>query len=280
MGRVVLVLGAMAVALLLASGVAGAIIIGEPDTGEDAHPYVGALVTEFEVEGGETELLPLCSGTLISPTVFLTAGHCTEFLIGEDGEEDDLPTYVSFDPTYEPGESKLISGTPHTHPSYCEFCGSGLPGFTAFDVGVVVLDEEVAMATYGELPPVGLVDTLHKGQRLTVVGYGASNFEVGGGPQQPVYLDIRQRATVRFINTNNRLGEMFIKTREASAGQGGEGTCFGDSGGPYFLPDQRTVVGVTSFGTNFVCAGVGYAQRMDLQAVLRWVRTFLPEESN
>ncbi len=147
--------------------------------------------------------------------------------------------------------------------------------FITYDVGVVVLDEPVRMNTYGELPPSGLVDTLEKGQRLTVVGYGASNFDVGGGPQRPVYLDIRQRATVRFINTNNRLGEMFIKTREASAGQGGEGTCFGDSGGPYFLPDQRTVVGVTSFGTNFVCAGVGYAQRIDLPVVLNWVRSFL-----
>ena len=264
-------MASMALAVLFASGVAQAIINGEPDVGEDAHPYVGALVTEFEVAEGETVLLPLCSGTLISPTVFLTAGHCTDYLIEEEG----LPTYVSFDPTYEPGESELISGTPYTHPRFCIGCGPGLPGFIAYDVGVVVLDEPVRMNTYGKLPPAGVVDTLEKGQRLTVVGYGASNFDVGGGPQRPVYLDIRQRATVRFINTNNRLGEMFIKTREASAGQGGEGTCFGDSGGPYFLRDQRTVVGVTSFGTNFVCAGVGYAQRIDLPVVLNWVRSFL-----
>ena len=270
MRRAVLLLATMALAVLLAGGVAQAIINGEPDIGEDAHPYVGALVTEFDVAEGETELLPLCSGTLISPTVFLTAGHCTDYII-----EEGLPTYVSFDPYYEPGESELVSGTPYTHPQFCIGCGPGLPGFIAYDVGVVVLDEPVTMATYGELPPAGVVDTLDKGQPLTVVGYGASNFDVGGGPQQPVYLDIRQRATVRFINTNNRLGEMFIKTREASAGQGGEGTCFGDSGGPYFLPDQRTVVGVTSFGTNFVCAGVGYAQRIDLPVVLNWVRSFL-----
>jgi secreted trypsin-like serine protease len=107
MRRAVLLLATMALAVLLASGVAQAIINGEPDIGEDAHPYVGALVTEFEVAEGETELLPLCSGTLISPTVFLTAGHCTDYLI-----EEGLPTYVSFDPTYEPGKSELVSGTP------------------------------------------------------------------------------------------------------------------------------------------------------------------------
>src|SRR5918998_4962693 len=114
MRRAVLLLATMALAMLLASGVAQAIINGEPDIGEDAHPYVGALVTEFEVEPGETELVPVCSGTLISPTVFLTAGHCTEELV----RDDPLPTYVTFDPTYEPGESRLISGTPYMHPRY------------------------------------------------------------------------------------------------------------------------------------------------------------------
>ena len=51
--------------------------------------------------------IPVCSGTLISPKVFLSAGHCTQVLIKEG-----LPTYVSFDPTYKPGASQVISATP------------------------------------------------------------------------------------------------------------------------------------------------------------------------
>jgi Trypsin len=271
MRRAVLLLATMALATLLASGMAQAIINGEPDTGKGAHPYVGALVTEFEVAEGETELLPACSGTLISPTVFLTAGHCTEFLIAED-----LPTFVSFDPTYVPGESELISGTPYLHPRYClPFCRPGLPGFAAYDVGVVVLDEPVRRATYGELPPAGLVDTLPTGQPLTVVGYGASDIEVGGGPPRDVYLDIRQRADVRLLSTTNRIGKMSIKTSAGGPGRGGEGACRGDSGGPVFLPDQTTIVAVVSFGPNPPCAGVGYAQRIDLQPVLSWISSFL-----
>jgi secreted trypsin-like serine protease len=228
---------------------------------------VGALVTEFEVTEGETELLPVCSGTLISPTVFLTAGHCTEFVIAEK-----LPTYVTFDPTYEPEESRLISGTPHMHASY---------SFPFYDVGVVVLDEPVRMATYRLLPEEGLVDTLPKGTRLTAVGYGATDFAVGGGPPQPVYPDVRNRATVRYIGTSWTIGgekanrDLWLKVRAGSRGRGGLGTCFGDSGGPYFLPDKRTIVGVTSFGINPNCAGVGGVQRVDLQAVLSWVRSFL-----
>jgi hypothetical protein len=109
MRRVVLVLATMSLAILLASGVAQAIINGEPDRGANAHPYVGAYVAKFQ-----GKLLPVCSGTLISPKVFLTAGHCTEFEV-----EKDRPAYVSFDPTYKPGASKVIKGTPYLHPKSC-----------------------------------------------------------------------------------------------------------------------------------------------------------------
>jgi len=279
MRRVVLVLAAMALAILLAGGVAQAIINGEPDG--NRHPYVGALVTEFEAAEGETELLPLCSGTLIYPTVFLTAGHCTDYLI-----EEGLPTYVSFDPTYEPGASKLIRGTPYLHPKYClvlrEGClpdpiaGAGV-GYPRYDVVVVVLNEPVRMATYGALPGVGLVDTLKEGQRLTVVGYGTTGFARGDGwLPQPVYPDDRYRATVRLLDTkNDALGDMFVKTTGVSLiKREGEGTCSGDSGGPLFLPDQKTIVGVTSWGAPPPCPGPGYYQRMDLPQVLIWVRSF------
>jgi V8-like Glu-specific endopeptidase len=96
MRRVVLVLAStMALAILLASGVAQAIINGEPDRGPNAHPYVGALVTVPTSGEFKGQRIPVCSGTLISPRVFLTAGHCTDFLI-----EEDRPTYVlSIQPT-------------------------------------------------------------------------------------------------------------------------------------------------------------------------------------
>jgi hypothetical protein len=265
----------MALALVLASGVAQAIVNGEPDG--NRHPYVGALVTEFEVAEGETELFPACSGTLISPTVFLTAGHCTEFLI-----EEGLPTYVSFDTTYVPGESELVSGTPYLHPDYCVGCGPpGVEWLPGYDVGVVVLDEPVEMETYGSLPRENRVDALRKRASLTVVGYGANGFTAGGGAPQPIYLDIRQRATVEYLGTKglaNRVGkDVFIKTTGHGMGRGGEGTCYGDSGGPVFLPNQRTVVAVTSFGptSSFPCSGPAYAQRVDLPVVRDWVSSFL-----
>ena len=73
MRRVVLVLAStMALAILLASGVAQAIINGEPDRGPNAHPYVGALVSVPPSGEFKGQRIPVCSGTLISPRVFLT----------------------------------------------------------------------------------------------------------------------------------------------------------------------------------------------------------------
>jgi hypothetical protein len=47
-----------------------AVQFGQPDG--DEHPFVGLLV--FDVGGSPAWR---CSGTLLSPTVMLTAGHCT-----------------------------------------------------------------------------------------------------------------------------------------------------------------------------------------------------------
>jgi hypothetical protein len=280
MRRIVLLLATMALAILMAGGVAQAIINGEPDRGPNAHPYVGALVTKFE-----GELLPVCSGTLVSPRVFLTAGHCTEL-----ERKKDRPAYVSFDPTYKPGASELIKGTPYLHPKYCipnpedkVDCAPEVPTEAVlarewrYDVGVVVLEEPVKMATYGTLPEAGLVDTLKEGQRLTVVGYGVTGFDIGGEPPpqpQAVFTGDRYRGTVRLLNTNNAVGEQLVKTTGIGIVGGGQGSCSGDSGGPLFMPDQETIVGVTSFGYPLWCRGPAYNQRMDLPRVFSWVRSF------
>jgi hypothetical protein len=267
MRRVVLVLATTALAILLAGGVAQAIINGEPDRGPNAHPYVGMIYNdEF-----------LCSGTLISPRVFLTAGHCTEVF-----EQGDSTVYVTFEQRADFKPDDAYVGTPHTHPKFCyqgppindPSCAPppGLPAFPPnrprYDVGVVVLNQPVRMATYGALPAAGLVDTLKKGQRFTTVGYGVRTFDPGGGE--------RYKATVRLLDTKDpAIGEMFVKTTGAGLIQGkGETSCKGDSGGPLFVPDQQTIVGVTSFGIAPLCRGPGYYQRVDLPRVLKWVRTF------
>ena len=279
MRRIVLLMTSMALTVMLAGRVAQAIINGEPDTREEAHPYVGALVSVPTSGQFKGQRIPICSGTLLSARVFLTAGHCTDTIV-----EEDLPTYVSLDPTYEPSSSKLMTGTAHTHPKYClptkeVVCAPKSPDYPHYDVGVVVLDEPVRMATYGVLPEAGVFDTLDEGQPLTVVGYGTTGFDIGNEPPlqpQPAVLEDRYRATVRLLNTENPdVGDQFVKTMGIGIRGDGEGACYGDSGGPLFVADQQTIVGVTSFGTVPLCRGAGYYQRMDLPGVFSWVRSFL-----
>lgn len=193
---------------------AQAILGGTPDG--DAHPYVGMVYNDEY----------LCSGTLLSPRVFLTAGHCTQAF--EEGTSQVYVTFAAqadFDPTH------AVSGTPHTYPDFCIGCGSGLPGFDALDVGVVILDAPVDMATYGHLPKAGVVDTLPKGSPLTTVGYGVRGFKRGGGKPQPTDVAVRYRADVKLINVTERVGAMFVKT-SGGAAKGGvasatrAGRCF------------------------------------------------------
>jgi hypothetical protein len=269
MRRVGLVLATMALAILLACGVAQAIINGEPDRGPNAHPYVGMIYNdEF-----------LCSGTLISPRVFLTAGHCTEVF-----EQGDSTVYVTFEQRADRKPDDAYVGTPHTHPKFCNplppsndpSCAPppGLPGFPPnrlrYDVGVVVLNQPVRMATYGALPAAGLVDTLKKGQRFTTVGYGVRSFDPNGGE--------RYKATAKLLNSNPPLDAMFVRTTGfRGIGQGGESASSGDSGGPLFLPNQVTIVGVSSYVNVKLKRRLRTQprfQRMDLHRVLKWVRSF------
>jgi hypothetical protein len=231
----------------------------------------------------------LCSGTLISPRVFLTAGHCTEVF-----EQGDSKVYVTFKQRADFKPEDAYVGTPHTHPKFCfptpedkaacappgrpEKVGT-LPRDLRYDVGVAVLDRPVTMATYGALPDAGLVDTLNEGKRLTTVGYGARGFDLGGEPPlqpQPVLISERFSATVRLLNTRNpAIGDMFVKTTGVSLIRGkGESSCKGDSGGPLFVGDQQTIVGVSSWGSPVVCRGPVYFQRVDLPGVIKWARSF------
>ena len=242
MRRVVLLLTLMALTIPAASGVAGAIINGQPDGSR--HPYVGMVYNDGA----------LCSGTLISPTAFLTAGHCTSSL-----RQGGSQVYVTFESQADFDPQGAYRGTPLTHPSY-----------PAVDVGVVVLERPVTSVGYGRLPAAGLVNTLEVGQPLTTVGYGQRGLFPAGF--------LRPGASrIRYVGTLEFLGIYQGKYIQVSGGglrSNEAGACYGDSGGPLFPRyDQTTVVRVVSRG--FPLCGQSLAQRIDLPLVLSWVNGFL-----
>ncbi|MHA2249362.1 MAG: trypsin-like serine protease [Candidatus Kariarchaeaceae archaeon] len=242
-----------------------AITDGELDNGR--HPFVGIMVADM----ADGSPLWRCSGTLISPTVFLTAGHCTEYPTAratiwfEDDlhAEPDMYGYPFEGPT-------AVEGTTYTHPLYYDYA------WFTHDLGVVVLDEPLYMDEYGELPELWQLNELNSGRGhnawFTAVGYGLqesgplpSGRDVSMKTRMVSYPELLQ------INTPGMTGDFsMILTNNPTTG----GTCFGDSGGPNFIEDSNVVAAVTSFGMNDNCAGFGGVYRVDGYDDLTWLANF------
>ena len=287
-------------ALLMAATPGGAVTYGELDAGE--HPYVGFAIFFVPSEPGWFS----CSGTLLDANTFLTAGHCV-FDVGTNGAEtpgeatsggNDI--WVTFDDTDVlagwplradiPDEAQLYAarsawlndpahgftkGIAIHHPDYDDFASFPVTN----DVGVVQLDHDVVMANYGELAPVGRVDTLAgstgKGRNTPVVetvGYGIQS--VQPHPQDDA---TRYKSESRIVEVNgNQSSGGNLHTSNNPSDQGGRGgSCFGDSGGPVFENNTDDVLAVVSYGPSNTCHGADYSWRVDTESAHNFVAQYL-----
>lgn len=271
---------------------AQAITDGQPDAGE--HPYVGELIffdadfvdPRFDDPGGWFS----CSATMLSPTVVVTAGHCT-FGVGLDGEStttgggdgsggndiwldvsenahfDGFPASADYDrdendERYEDRAAFLNAspfwhrGTSHPHPEFAD------APFFHHDAGVVVLDEPIPMDTFGTIPTLDYLDR-YQGQPhhlFEVVGYGLTK----SGPFTAEGGDTRLKGDVKLNTLHSVPPDTFVLLSNNPGKPHKGGTCFGDSGGPTFDDtNSNLVVAVTSFGFSSTCSGVGGAYRLD-----------------
>jgi len=250
MKAIALTLTVVAAAALAPGG--AAITNGTPDG--TAHPYVGVAVS------GDV----FCSGTLLSPTVFLTAGHCTD-AFAHTGEA----TYVTADSNASPS-SVYVTGTPYTQPGFFNVPpqGLGVPASVGNDVGIVVLDTPIASPRYARLPALGSVT----GGTVFLVGFGAQGWVPAPHGRQPFFTFVRTRADARLVNETNANGAQFVRvSTDPGNNQGGIGP--GDSGAPALVGD--TVLATGSHGTNPSGSGTAYFTRLDTTAVQAFVAPFV-----
>jgi Trypsin len=282
-------LAAFGVVMALALIVAPASAITGTFIEDFDHPFVGLIVFYVADDGDITDtnsdpdFSHRCSGTLLSPTVFLTAGHCTD---ESEGNLVGFRIYFQQDAGvhYDPAtELDPVTGYP-------DYCAAGTLGVTCAtgtemysmglpiqqDVGVVILDQPITLSAYGQLAPVGTLDPLFSERGLqdvtfTVSGYGLTY----KSPVATVSFRERLMAEEKLVNLNSAWNGGFnLQTIGNGGGRGG--TCNGDSGGPVFYPaDTNQVVAVTSFGLNEWCRGTDFAFRVDTAAVQEWLQSVL-----
>jgi V8-like Glu-specific endopeptidase len=241
-----LITAAVLVASLTAVSSASAITNGSPDG--QAHPNVGGLVAPQAYSDGTWIY---CSGTLISPTVFLTAAHCADV-------SDRVR--VTFDTAYQDGD-KTYSGTFHGDPLYNQSQSD------PHDIAVVVLDSAVKGITPARLPAANSLSSLSGSQQFTSVGYGAYEVTNQPGGHEYLYNDVRMVAT----GTLNTITQSWLKiSMNPSHGDGG--TCYGDSGGPNFLGTTNVVAATTITG-DAVCRSTNVDYRLDTASA----RSFLSQ---
>ncbi len=254
------IITALVASIALVAGALPATAVTDGTLDGNGHPYVGLMVAQ-EKDG---TVLWRCSGTLVSETLFLTAGHCTEAPAAhvEIWFAADVEAGRPANGYPNKGE---VGGTPYTHPDYDP------NAFYVRDVGVVVLDKPMVMSKYGQLPAENQLDTLkpRRSTTFTSVGYGLQKAFPDAAAWKEEAARVRMVAHPHLlqINTGFTGDQSLLLSNNANTG----GTCFGDSGGPNFLGDSNVVAGVTSFGMNSTCGGTGGVMRVDRDYVLDWI---------
>ncbi len=211
-----------------------------------------------EVAGIVIDRYVSCTGTLIAPDVVITAGHCTP-------PESHNPTAVVLGTNnYDhPGETINVAEV-HTYPN----------SWGTYDVAVLVL-EHASSYEPRRIATSCIRDYIRDGAEATVVGYGATD------ANGRVYSSVLQWGNTTISDAdcsdlNSGCFEAVSPNGEIGAGISGSDACYGDSGGPLFLPTPKGIflVGVTSRGfydTSVACGDGGIWVRPDSPDLHDWI---------
>jgi hypothetical protein len=255
-----LLFAAVAMAMLLTPSRVKAITYGYVDS-NNTYSNVGAFI----VKSPTGQIFPICTGTLITSNVFLTASHCTQYFTNTLAPLG-YTAYVSFDQSIPFGDltstkTKLLAVSDVvTNPNYNQSqSDSG-------DIAVLILESNVRGITPATLPTCGLLDQLVaqnglKNAVFTAVGYGLQNRVVGGGV--PYFQDMNPIPRMYSFSSFNSLNGGYLRLSQNPA-TGNGGTCFGDSGGPNFLAvnGQQILAAITITGDS-VCRSTNVVYRLD-----------------
>ena len=257
------VLAAACAALALPTASAQA-IVGGHNAAAGAYPSIAEVVIAKSF---------LCTGTLISPTYVLTAGHCGSITgagfatpAGWPGAAIDV--YLG---SNKPGQGvKAPVANVVVEPSYLATNGH--------DISLLHLATPATLATT-KVAGASERNAWDPSDLETIVGWG----ETSDGGNLPSTLQEAQVPITTDAYCGSAYGSDFEADTMVCAGfpQGGVDTCHGDSGGPMFgttTAGVRRVVGATSWGTGCAEAGhPGVYARVADTALRTWIASVVPD---
>jgi len=249
---------------LVASAPVAAVGNGTLDT---SHAYAGALIIyNPDVVFPFTGLnYAWCSGWLASSRIFVTAGHCADYIQSTPIPMEHL--WVSFALNILADRSSWRSvASAFLQPDFSIFVDA--KGITYLhsngsDLGVVMLTQPESDITPGRFAPLGFLDSLAASgglqhAKITMVGYGGESISPKG---QILTTGDRRTTNVTFK------GPLYLNWLGWTTITPSDGTLIiGDSGGPALLTLDGTeyVVAIHSNGVpSFFFDGPGYDFRMD-----------------
>lgn len=209
-------------------------IVGGSDAAASAWPAFARLTIS---RGG----LPyLCGGTLITPTVVLTAAHCVE-------NADAALSTVSIGGTPVSSSTSIAWSSYISHPNYNS-------STFQYDVALITLASTVVVTPMPLIAPAQDA-LLTAGASLMVAGYGRTS------TSGSISLTLKEVAIPLVVDATcqsnyNASNYLYDTATMICAGADGLDSCYGDSGGPLILSidGTRTLVGDVSWGPLEGCA--------------------------